>query len=111
MSKLRRDLKLSTPAGTVTVPIVIFEPAHRARYWECRYEIGWPEGVSASEARGADSVQALLLAMQDIAIHLYASKHHKSGRLYWERPGQGYGLPMPKVGRGQLVGEDRLAEL
>lgn len=111
MNNFKRELKLAAPTGTLTVAVTISPPVDRGRYWECQYEIGWPEGKKTSEARGADAVQAIHLAMQAISVHLYASKHHQSGKLYWDRPGQGYGFPMPKVGRAQLVGEDRLEQV
>lgn len=85
-------------------------PVEGDRFWSCQFEIGWPEGTKIDEARGFDGVQALGLAMQKIAVHIYASDHHATGRLYWFKPGEGYGFPMPKIGRDQLIGEDKLAQ-
>ena len=84
VNNFKRELKLAAPTGTLTVAVTISPPVDRGRYWECQYEIGWPEGKKTSEARGADAVQAIHLAMQAISVHLYASKHHQSGKLYWE---------------------------
>lgn len=49
--------------------------------------------------------------MRMIAVYLYASPHHKAGNLSWGRPGYGYGFTMPKVGYGDLIGEDRIAQV
>jgi hypothetical protein len=91
--------------------VIIDAPIAGDGYWECGYEIGWPEGVKRGRTRGFDGVQALYLVMQAIAVQLYASPHHASGTLCWDRPGRGYGFPMPKPGFADLVGEDRLAQL
>jgi hypothetical protein len=57
------------------------------------------------QAFGKDSVQAILLALQMIGADIYA--YHKSGRLMFEAPGQGYGVPVPESLRDWLVGNDR----
>lgn len=108
MAVLKRELTLNTVGGTHSILVLIAAPVQHDRYWQCGYSIGWPEGKKQGVVRGADSLQVVYLAMQAIAVGLYASDHHKAGRLYWEKPGQGYGFPMPKVGRDQLVGEDRI---
>jgi hypothetical protein len=61
-------------------------------------EILWPEGTWSLRVGGSDMFQAVLLAMQAIAINLYTSAAHSERRLSF--PGQrgGYGLPlMPGV--------------
>jgi hypothetical protein len=45
--------------------------------------------------------------MESVALALYTSEHHKLGRLYWQKPGRGYGFPIPKPARDELVGDDR----
>lgn len=110
MTQMKRNLLLDTVGGLLPVPVTLFEPTAHDSYWQCRFSIGWPEGQKMGAARGADAIQALYLAMESLAVGLYASDHHKAGRLFWEKPGRGYGFPMPKVGRDQLVGEDKLAQ-
>lgn len=111
MSEIRRRLQLSTAAGAVAVDVAIEAPLESVGYWSCSYTIGWPEGVRRGEARGADGVQAMCLALEGIALDLYASEHHRRGRLYWQKPGRGYGFPIPKPARDVLVGDDRDLQL
>jgi hypothetical protein len=42
-----------------------------------------------------------------ISAELYTSDEHKSGRLGWGEPGDGYGLPVAKVIRKLGVGWDK----
>jgi hypothetical protein len=102
-----RELKLNLGAGIAAVPVSISSPARVGAAWFCHYEIAWPEGASAGDVGGADALQALYLSMQAVALVLYASPHHKAGRLSWQRAGGGYGFPIPKPGRSDLVGDDR----
>ncbi len=55
-------------------------------------------------------MQAIILTLQMIGARLYFSDYHKSGRLYFERPGSGYGFPVPKNARDVLVGDDKKFE-
>ena len=102
-----RVLQLTTDTGVVEVSVRIFQPVEDGSAWGCRYEIAWPGGARQSAAWGADALQALHLAMQKIASELYASDHHRDGRLTWPGQGAGYGFPMPKSGRDLLVGYDK----
>jgi hypothetical protein len=102
-----RVLTLRTHTGDVPVPVSLFVPAEDGGAWRCGYEIGWPGEPRQSAAWGVDALQALHLAMQKIAFDLYASDHHREGRLSWPGQGAGYGFPMPKGGRDLLVGYDR----
>lgn len=111
MTLLTRTLTATTPEGNVAVTIVIHTPIQGDGFWECRFDIGWPEGPRSSRARGFDGVQAVYLAMQAVAVHLYASHYHAAGNLRWGEPGTGYGFPMPKVGYEDLIGEDRIAQV
>lgn len=106
-----RILTLREPGFDHAVPVNILAPVEGDGYWECRFEIGWPEGTKRSRARGFDGIQAMYSAMQAIAVYLYASHHHAAGKLLWDRPRSGYGFPMPKVGYDTLVGEDRIAQV
>lgn len=108
---LSRVLTATTNTGNLSVPIHLHTPTQGDGFWECQFEIGWPEGNKSSRARGFDTVQATYLAMQAIAVHLYASHYHAEGKLCWGEPGAGYGFPMPKVGYEDLIGEDRIAQV
>ena len=103
-----RQLKLKRDNDLVDVDIRIFAPEGSGRVWSCRYEIDWPEGRQVMDAGGIDAVQAILLAFQMIGADIYTSSYHKSGRLMFEAPGQGYGFPVPESIRHLLVGDDRI---
>jgi hypothetical protein len=109
MSFVRR-LRVKLQHRVMDVNVVLSTPIENRGTWTCRYEIGWPEGIAAGEIGGADALQALYLAMEAVALSLYGSPHHKAGRLYWHKPGEGYGFPMPKAGRHDLVGDDRASQ-
>ncbi len=101
-----RILKLRTGSAEVEVPVNIFAPEPDGDVWKCRYEIHWPEEKWSSHAGGVDSTQALVLALQKIGVEIYFSDHHKSGKLFWDDPGKGYGFPVPPSARDVLIGED-----
>lgn len=103
-----RSLILRTGDALVEIPIRIFVPQLESdgRGWQCRYEIDWPHKQRLSAGHGVDAVQALQLTMQKIGTELYASDYHKSGKLYFDQPGAGYGFPVPKSARNLLIGED-----
>ncbi len=101
-----RQLKLRRTSGDVEVQIAIFLPEQDGSAWKCRYEIDWPAEKWSSYAGGFDSAQALVLALQKIGADIYFSDYHKSGELFWESPGKGYGFPLPASARDVLVGSD-----
>ena len=106
-----RELKYLTEGGaTISVPISLFAPEKNDKDWSCRYTIGWPDDTESRAMYGVDSVQALFLALQGIGTDLYFSDYHETGRLYFERPGTGYGFPVPKNARDLLVGDDKRFE-
>ncbi len=107
---LRRLYLRDGERAAVAVEVSLSAPVEVKGSWFCQYEISWPDGSVGGEVGGSDAIQALYLAMQAVALSLYASRHHKAGNLYWDRPGAGYGFPMPKVGRSELVGEDKAAQ-
>lgn len=111
MTLITRILTATTPHGNVAVPIHIQAPTEGDRCWECSYSISWPEGQRMGIVRGYDSVQAIYLTLQRIAVEIYGSRYHASGALRWDKPGDGYGFPMPKHGYEDLVGEDRIAQV
>ena len=102
-----RILTLREDGKDTAVEIRVFSPKQVSGSWACRYEIDWPEGRHEMEAHGLDSVQSLLIAFQLIGVTLYASAHHRSGKLFFETPGQGYGFPVPNNARDMLIGEDK----
>ncbi len=89
-----------------TVPIIVFAPTRANADYACTYEIHWPDGVERGAVLGIDSMQALQLTFQQIGISLYSSDYHERGQLMWERPGNGYGFPLPSNARDLLIGED-----
>jgi hypothetical protein len=103
----QRILKIRHGRDYLDVPVSIYLPSHRGDHWQCEYEIGWPEETRRRRAYGHDSVQALLLAMQNVGAELYASDAHHSGRLSLEEGGNGgYGFPLTKTLRALGKGED-----
>lgn len=108
---LSRMLTATTPDGDVEFAVTLHAPTQGDGFWECKFEIQWPEGIKQSRARGFDSLQAIYLAMQNVAVHLYASHYHAEGKLRWGKPGTGYGFPMPKPGYEDLIGEDRISQV
>jgi hypothetical protein len=88
------------------IPIRIFAPEQHADAWSCQYEIDWPEGPQAMTSWGADSVQALILALTMIGADIYSSSYHKSGKLMLDEAGKGYGFPVPASLRDLLQGDD-----
>ncbi|GIK80156.1 MAG: hypothetical protein H3C55_11905 [Pseudorhodoplanes sp.] len=108
MIAAERTLKLRDGDRLVEIPIRVFVPERAADgTWFCRYEVGWPEGIRQSRAGGVDSAQALLLAMQMIGSEIYTSSYHRSGNLFLDAPGRGYGFPVAATLRDLLEGDDR----
>jgi Domain of unknown function (DUF6968) len=102
-----RTLILRNGKDHIEIPIRMFTPKQQEpRAWSCRYEIDWPEGKEIREAWGVDSIQAMFLALQAIGSDIYTSTYHRSGNLYFEAPGRGYGFPVPVSLRDLLVGDD-----
>ncbi len=102
-----RTLTLRADGGDVDIPINIFAPEGKGDHWSCRFEIGWPEETCVGEGYGIDAVQALVIALNMIAAHVYTSEHHEAGRLMWHEPGAGYGIPVTNNMRDLLVGDDK----
>lgn len=105
MRMATRVLDLKTPQGLVELPIHIHVPEEANGSWGCRYEIGWPGEPTNRTAWGADSVQAIILALQMIGTDLYTSGYHKAGELS-SAEGSGYGFPVPANLRDMLIGDD-----
>lgn len=102
-----RTLTLRNGADDISIPIRIFAPKEaQPRAWSCHYEIDWPDDKESREAWGCDAIQALFLTLQAIGTDIYTSTYHKSGNLFFESPGRGYGFPVPADLRQFLIGDD-----
>ncbi len=101
-----RSLKLRQNEGDTDIAVRILAPQPSQSHWSCDYEIDWPEGTRKGTAHGFDSVQALLFALEMIGAEIYTSDYHKSQKLMWSEPGEGYGFPVPGTIRDLLVGDD-----
>ena len=102
-----RTLKVETADGDIEVPVRLFAPEPAGASHACRYEIDWPEGRHVMAAHGVDSIQSIVLALRMIGAELYASSHHRTGTLAFEKPGEGYGFSVPRTIRNLLIGGDR----
>ena len=102
-----RILTLRNGSNQTQIPIRVFAPEKSTNgSWFCRYEIDWPEGTQVMEAGGFDAMQALVVALTMIGSDLYTSNYHKAGALFFDKPGTGYGFPVPANLRDLLVGND-----
>jgi hypothetical protein len=84
----------------------LFAPKESNGDWYCPYTIVWPDSRQEGAGYGVDAIQALVLTLQMIGAHIYCSDYHKTGRLYFEKPGSGYDFPVPKNLRELLIGDD-----
>jgi hypothetical protein len=105
-----RLLYATLASGERRVAVTILQPEGQGQDWTCRYEIDWPEGTTRHFARGIDAPQAANLAQKMIGAELHTSDYHTQGKLRRERPGDGYGFPVPNNIRHLLVGEDKKFE-
>ncbi|WP_244607101.1 hypothetical protein [Bosea sp. CS1GBMeth4] len=103
---IHRTLIYAAKDGDVAISVTVDDPRQGDRDWSCAYEIGWPDAPRRGYGYGIDGTQALLLALKAIGTDLYTSDYHRSGRLRWVEPGDGYGYPVPKNIRDLLVGND-----
>ena len=102
-----RTLTLRNGKGTIEIPIKIFAPeCEKPGVWSCRYDVGWPEGNHSFVGYGVDSVQAVVIALGMIGAEIYSSNYHKSGNLFWDVSGNGYGFPVAPSIRDLLQGDD-----
>ncbi|MES1155751.1 MAG: hypothetical protein ABUL48_04905 [Pseudorhodoplanes sp.] len=102
-----RVLTLRSGKEEIKIPIQIFAPQReKPGAWGCRYEVGWPEGKRSVTACGIDSIQAITIALGMIGAEIYTSNYHKSGNLFWDVPGKGYGFPVASSLRDLLIGDD-----
>jgi hypothetical protein len=101
-----RILSLSWQGSIRPVEVRIHAPVPNQSSWDCEFEIDWPEAPRRKTIGGVDSTQALFLALEIVGAEIYASAHNKSGRLFWEVPGSGYGFPVPSSIRDLFEGDD-----
>ncbi|GJE10966.1 MULTISPECIES: DUF6968 family protein [Methylobacterium] len=103
-----RSLSIEDGSEPKACKITMHAPEDTDGIWICRYTIEWPTAPEESFGAGVDTFQALHLTLQKIGITLYASAYHKAGILVFDKPGRGYGFPMPKNGRYLLIGDDKI---
>lgn len=60
-----------------------FAPEAHEDYYRCHYEIEWAEGAKSRSVAGGDTVQALLLAMQEVHTNLLAARNIKQREVLW----------------------------
>jgi hypothetical protein len=101
-----RRLIVSDSSGDREVPVRLFRSEQNDGAWICRYAIDWPSEKWSRFAAGADSIQALILALQKIGAEIYTSSYHRSGSLRWLERQRGYGFPVPSNVRDLLRGDD-----
>lgn len=106
-----RMLTLVEDNQDLPIAVEIFAPAIGDGCWECRFKINWPEAPRSATVRGVDGMQALYLAMQQVALELYHSSYHAAGQLRWEQAGAGYGFPIHKDNYDDLEGRDRETQI
>lgn len=102
----RRTLTQRQQGQDHPVEITLATPRFETGCWRCPYEIHWPSGPRRYFAAGADSMQALILAMQMVSAELYTSAPGKAGELFFERPGAGFSIPTLPSMRDLLTEDD-----
>lgn len=80
----RRTLHLNT--GSTAIEILIFLPRPIDGDVMCRFTVSWPDRVESGVSRGADSIQAMLLAVSQTHALVLASEEARSGGLDWSTP-------------------------
>ena len=93
-------------SADVAIPIRMYAPEDIGGASKCPFEIDWPHGQLKGYGAGMDDFQAIELTMQRIGLEIYNSPYHESGRLWFTQPGRGYGFPVPRTMRDELIGDD-----
>lgn len=102
-----RELTFLEGDKETKIPVRLYAPQREPDgAWKCRYEIGWPGEMRAKDIFGADSMQAIVLALQMIGFEIYNSEFHESGRLQSDKWRGGYGFPVMTEYRDKLQGDD-----
>ncbi len=63
--------------------------------WRCDVAVDASNGGFQASICGADSLQALILAMQWISVQVECSEENQAGRLSWFGQHEDFGLPPP----------------
>jgi hypothetical protein len=79
-----RHLELRTAAGSVHVTVKLGRPAvsESGPDWMCPYEVHFGDQVRSMAMHGADSMQALQLAIASLDVDLEYGANKRSGTLY-----------------------------
>ena len=102
-----RVLTVTHAAEDRPVRVQIFLPEQTGRNWDCHYSIDWPEQPIKSFAGGNDAIAALHSAILKVGMELYMSRYHHERAMWWIKPWVGYGFPLPKGARDELIGDDQ----
>ena len=89
----RRTLTLRQQGQDHPVEVTLAAPRFEMGCWRCAYEIHWPSGSRRFFGAGADSMQALILAMQMVSAELHTSAAGKAGEC--SSRGRGRAIPSP----------------
>ena len=104
----KRVLSVEHMGQIHTVDISLLLPEQLAENaWNCRYEIGWPNSPVKSFAGGNDAIAAIFAAIEKIGMEIYMSRYHHERTMSWLKPWIGYGFPLPKGARDELIGDDQ----
>lgn len=108
---LTHTLFIRGETGDTPVEIRLHQPEHLVedigKSWGCRFEIDWPDRTKSMVIHGVDALQALILSMMCVGVHLYVSEYHDDGVLYAPGREGGYGFPVTQNIRDVLVGSDK----
>jgi hypothetical protein len=89
------------------VIVSLYLPEKVGASWDCRYEISWPDEPVRSFAGGNDAIAAIFGAIEKVGMELYMSRYHHERSMTWLNPWIGYGFPLPKGARDELIGDDQ----
>ena len=102
----RRTLTLRQQGQNHPVEVTLAAPRFETGCWLYCYEIHWPSGPRRFFGAGADSMQALVIAMQMVSAELHTSAPGKAGELFLETPGTGFSIPTLPSMRDLMTEED-----
>ena len=102
----RRALTLRQLGNDRPVEATLAAPRFETGCWRCAYDISWPDRPRRHFGHGADSMHAIVIAMQMICAELYASEQFKAGELFFDAPGAGFSIPALPSMRDLLTAAD-----
>jgi hypothetical protein len=92
-----RELTLTEPGAPARPVLVrVGRPYALSDHHRCPVEIRWPDRAIRTEAGGADSLQALVLALTAAQSMLATSPEARESRLLWHGNPRDFGLPGPR---------------